>query len=63
MIVYEKISCSRTQSSHYIESFMWFLKSVTPIYGGKIMYIADKSFRKLYEIRRMGIFVVSLIIL
>lgn len=25
MIVYEKFSYSRTRSSHYIESFMWFL--------------------------------------
>jgi len=35
MIVYEKISCSRTQSFHYIESFMWFLKFLPPDLGAK----------------------------
>ena len=39
MIVYEKISYSRTRSFHYIESFMQFLASYPRIWGQNVVCI------------------------
>jgi hypothetical protein len=43
MMVYEKISCSRTRSCHYIESFILFIAFCPHIWGQNVVCIKGGS--------------------
>ena len=56
MMVYEKISCSRTRSCHYIESFMLLITFCPHIWGQNVVCIKCGSMWAETYTRKFGFY-------